>query len=43
MHALSGRMKEQSLRDDEVINQHLDILIELLLGYKVNESIVFYI
>lgn len=40
MHALAGRMDEQSKRDDEVIGEHLDMLIDLLLGYKVNESIV---
>jgi hypothetical protein len=41
MNALSGRIKEQCKRDDEVINEHLDMLIELLLGYKVTEWILF--
>ena len=36
MNALSERVKEQCKRDDEVINEHLDMLVELLQGYKVN-------
>ncbi len=43
MNALSERMNEQYKRDDEVINDHLDMLIELLQGYKVKEKIFFYI
>jgi hypothetical protein len=43
MHALSGRIEEQCKRDDEVINEHLDMLIELLLGYKVNEWILVFL
>jgi hypothetical protein len=43
MNALSERMNEQYKRDDEVINDHLDMLIELLQGYKVKEKIYFYI
>lgn len=40
MNALSERMKEQCQRDNEVINEHLDMLIDLLQGYKVNEEII---
>lgn len=35
MNALSERLKEQCKRDNEVINEHLDMLVELLQGYKV--------
>jgi hypothetical protein len=38
MNAISGRMTEQCKRDDEVINDHLDTLVELLQGYKVIEN-----
>lgn len=38
MNALSERMKEQCKRDNEVINEHLDMLVELLQGYKVHEK-----
>lgn len=37
MNALSERMKEQCKRDNEVINEHLDMLVELLQGYKVEK------
>ena len=38
MNALSERIKEQCKRDNEVINEHLDMLVELLQGYKVNKK-----
>ncbi len=41
MNAISGRMTEQCKCDDEVINDHLDMLIELLQGYKVIKNRLF--
>ena len=35
MSAVSERIHEECVREDEVINDHLDMLIELLQGYKV--------
>jgi hypothetical protein len=35
MSTLSERLNEQYKRDDDVINDHLDMLIDLLQGYKV--------
>jgi hypothetical protein len=35
-------MKEQYKRDDEVINDHVDLLIELLQGYKVRRDQIFF-
>jgi hypothetical protein len=37
MNALSERMNEQCKRSDEVINYPLDMLVELLQGYKVEK------
>ncbi|CAF0924773.1 unnamed protein product [Adineta ricciae] len=34
MNAVSERIREECIREDEVINDHLDMLIELLQGYK---------
>lgn len=36
MHAVAERLQEQRKRDDDVINDHLDMLIDLLQGYKVS-------
>jgi hypothetical protein len=38
MNAVSERIHEQCKRDDDVINDHLDMLIELLQGYKVTKE-----
>ena len=37
MNAVSERIREECIREDEVINDHLDMLIELLQGYKVQD------
>jgi hypothetical protein len=42
INAISERMKEQYKRDDEVINDHVDLLIELLQGYKVRRDQIFF-
>ncbi|UJR08914.1 hypothetical protein I4U23_013167 [Adineta vaga] len=34
MNAVSERIQEQCKRDDDVINDHVDMLIDLLQGYK---------
>ena len=38
MHAISERINERYKRDDEVINDYVDMLIELLHGYKVRKD-----
>jgi len=38
INALSERMNEQCKRGDEVINDPLDMLVELLQGYKVRKK-----
>ena len=38
LNAISERMKEQYKRDDELITDHVDMLIELLQGYKVRKK-----
>lgn len=35
MNSLSQQLTTQSKRDDELITEHLDMLIDLLEGYKV--------
>ena len=37
--ALAERINEQCKRDDDVIDDHLDALIELLQGYKVRRKL----
>ena len=38
MSAVSERINVQCKRDDAMISDHLDLLIELLQGYKVREE-----
>jgi hypothetical protein len=43
INAIAERINEECKHEDEVINDHLDMLIELLQGYKVREkNILFY-
>jgi hypothetical protein len=37
INAVAERINEQCKHEDEVINDHLDMLIELLQGYKVTK------
>jgi len=43
INALSERMNEQCKRSDEVISDPLDMLVELLQGYKVEKQRNFFI
>ena len=36
INALSERLNGQVQRDNELINEHLDMLVDLLEGYKVS-------
>ena len=42
MKTLSQCSNEQYKRGDEIINEHLDMLIELLQGYKVLEIFSYW-
>lgn len=42
VNAVAERINEECKREDEVINDHLDMLIELLQGYKVRENNNFF-
>ena len=39
INAVAERMHEQCKREDEMINDHLDMLIELIQGYKVGDGL----
>ena len=38
INAVSERIYEECKREDDVINDHLDMLIDLLQGYKVSKE-----